>query len=353
MKRVNARSHEVATSLGVIRPMTFATDQRWIRPTDPITDAFGLTFLQDRKRYFASDFFFPFVGGAEDGGYTGTYSVFEALNTLRRESSRWGDEVGAPRVSLRGKGVAFLAEDWGFESVLTDKTRKNWQMSGKDPEAKWTQMLTEKLWLDREYRSAQILLNSTATSTSLAGTLRWDSTAAVPRTDVRTGCRTVMFRTGQWANRVGVSGLVYDDIFQRESTGSAGLSIKNSIQYVLATTGKNLTPDLMAGYFGVDELRPLMAMQSDATKTETTTIGDALPENGNYVFSGKEVYIFYGQDDAGPDSLQYGASLGPLYFGSDRYREEKTRGDVMRVFNALIEKEVCIPALYIIKTAIS
>lgn len=320
-------------------------DVRFEAPVDEVMTAFGLAYMQNRQRYFAADDFFPYV---EYGSYVGSVFVQEARATLHAGDARAGDEVGYPTVSFRGKAIPFLAEDWGFQSLITTKQRSSTQAPGSSIELRRTRGLTEKVFLAREVR-AKAKVDALTPNASLAGTAKWNNTAAVPRTDVMTAKRTTNQFTGQEANRIVLTGTVADDLITRESTGSAGLSVKEAIKYVMQATGRQINEPLIAAYFDVASVR--FAKGVRGTAASTPTVEGALSTQGSYIFDADEAYIFF-NEDASPETSNYGVSPGPLFYGARQREDPWGRGIWVQTFQALLELEAEPKSMYVLGTVL-
>jgi len=322
-------------------------DVRFVAPVDQILTTFGLMYMQNRARYFAADQFFPFV---EYTGYNGTVYVDEARTTLQADDARAGDEIGYPTISFRGKGIPFMAEDWGFQSLITPKQRMSSQVPGSSIEVRRTRGLTERLWLAREVRT-NTLVSAISPNTSLSGTAKWSSTAAVPRTDVMTGKRTVLQYTGREPNKIVLTGTVTDDLITRESAGSAGLSVKTAIQYVMQATGRQINEPLIAAYFDVESVTFWKGVRSASGDFPAPTVESALGVQGSYIGTGDQAYIFYA-DTPSPETSNYGISPGPMYYGARQVQDPWGRGVWVQCFQALIEFQAEAKSMYVIGTVL-
>lgn len=308
-------------------------DVRFEAPIDTMMTSFGLAYMQNRARYFAADDLFPFVPFDQ---WNGAIFAQEAVGTLRAEESRAGDETGYPTVSFRGKAIPFLAEDWGLQNLVTSKMLDITRGPGLPLTARRQRALSEKVWLNREVR-VEAVVDALTPDVSLAGTAKWNSTAAVPRTDIMTGKRTVLQFTGREPNKVVFTGTVSDDLITRESTGSAGLSIKEAIKYVMQATGRAINEPLIAAYFDLESVRFAKGVRMDPATAPGATPGGALPTIGKYIFDADEAYLVYNESDPGPETSNYGVSPGPMFYGARQFEDPMRRGIWVQTFQKLIE----------------
>jgi hypothetical protein len=323
-------------------------DIRFESPIDTQMTSFGLAYMQNRARYFSQDDFFPFV---PFDAWNGAIFAQEAAGTLRPEEARAGDETGYPTVSFRGKAIPFLAEDWGLQNLVTSKMLDITRGPGLPLTARRQRQLTEKVWLNREVRT-EALVGAVADNVSLAGAFKWNSTTAVPRTDVMTGKRTVLQFTGREPNKIVLTGTVTDDLITRESAGSAGLSIKTAIQYVMQATGRQINEPLIAAYFDVDLVRFAKGVRMAANTAPAGTPGTALPSQGTYVLTQDRAYLVYNEDDPGPETSNYGVSPGKLSYGARNFEDPMKRGIWVQVFQQLIEFVAEAKSIYVVGTVL-
>lgn len=321
-------------------------DVRFVAPVDEMMTSFGLAYMQNRARYFAADDLFPFV---PFDGYNGSIFVDEAVGTLRAEDARGGDETGFTTISFRGKAIPFMAEDWGFQSLITKKQLSATKAPGLPLTARRQRALTEKVWLAREVR-AEAIVDAISPDASLATTAKWNSTAPVPRTDVMTGKRKVLQFTGREPNKIVLTGTVVDDLITRESAGSAGLSIKTAIQYVMQATGRQINEPLIAAYFDVDLVRFAKGVRMDPATAPGATPEGALNAQGKYIFDADEAYLVYNEDDPGAETSNYGVSPGPLKYGAAQFQDPMFRGIWVQAFQALIEFAAEPKSIYVLGT---
>lgn len=321
-------------------------DVRYVAPVDEMMSSFGLAYMQKRDRYFAANDLFPFTPYE---GYNGSVYVEEAIGNLGGDDARAGDEAGYITVSFRGKAIPFMAEDWGFQSLVTWKQINSARVPGLPLTARRQRSLTEKVWLAREIR-AEAIMDAITPDASLASTAKWPSTAPVPRTDIMTGKKQILQYTGREPNKLVFTGSVVDDLITRTSTGSAGLLIISAIQYVMQATGRQINEPLIAAYFDIDKVIFWKAVRADPASAPAATPGGALSVQGKYVADADEAYLVYNEDDPGPETSNFGISPGPLFYGAASFPDSMRRGIWVQAFQALTEFTAEAKSAYVLGT---
>lgn len=323
-----------------------------LRPVDPLT-GYGMEFIQ-KAEDFAASAAFPFVQTAGD---TGTYYVPDARNSLRAEDATWGYNSGASRLISQWSSGAFKAQKYGFEEAVTEDDRRNWLAGGADLDARVSVQIAQKLMIAREVRAEAIIdASSSYGTTAVTGTGQWNASstpAANPRLDVSKASTAIRQKIGRPANVLILPGGVWDVVTGSQVAGTAGAQILEAIKYTGDGARDQVTPALCARYWNLDLVQPAVAIQSDATKHETTSVSVGLPEAGTYIWDQKEAYVLYNDPSPGQRSLNFGITFGPTVYAADRYLEPKIEGDIIRGKQICTEKEVCTAAMNVLTTVIA
>lgn len=317
-----------------------------VRPVDPVLTNFGIQYGNSLTDY-AADTLFPFT---KTDGDTGTYFTADPLNNLKAEVGQFSYTTGATRVESRFNKGTFNAQPFAFEEPVFDAWVKNFTAGGQPLKERATKTVVDKMYLAREVR-VEAVADGVAPTVSLSSTARWDSTAANPRLDIRRGSTAIRKRTGLPANGVIFTGSVWDVVIGSTSTGSGGEQVGQGVKYTQGWLGRDMTPELIAAFLAVAIVKPALAIQSDATKFENTTIQTAgLPEDGTYIWDQAEAYIF--RFELGQQVVSYGQSFGsdPGNMAVDQYRDDKVKADVVRAIQTVDEKVTCSTALYVLGT---
>lgn len=326
-----------------------------VRPIDPLVTGFGLKFIQTQDAYIADDVA-PVIGS---NGDTGTYFIWEPANLFRIENTAWSNNGGAPRVDMRATKDAYLCLKYGLEIPVSDDDRRN----SLDPvglERRATERITRGMILDRENRVATTITNLTISDgvngisslTAPAGGTRWSGTTADPRGNIDTGKQQMLKQIGVLPNTLILGADSYFDIVKNNTTGTAGAIIKAAIQYVLATTANNINPALVAQFFDIE--RVLVGWGIKDTSNEGKTIqsarlqSEAAAASGDYMWKNLGL-LAYIDPNPGQDSMQFYSTFASVPFIGDRYREDQTESDILRVKQVLVEKQVCRAAGFLIK----
>lgn len=321
-----------------------------VRPVDPILTSFGLEYRQAQSN-FVADVVAPWIQTPADSN---TYYIADPLNNLKRENIEGAIGAASKMIDLRFTSASFLAKPFRAKTLVLDDERRNWMGGGAALDQRAVAALTDKAMLARENR-VEALLDAIAPTTSLSSTARWDSTAPNPRADIRALSTAILKRIGRHANTVVITGAVWDSVVGTHSSGTAGALILDAIKYTQKGTGDAITPQLVAQYLNVDVVAPALAVQSDTTKYETTTVPGAagLPEAGVYMFDQKECYVGYIDRNPTPQTVSAFLTFGPSKGQIKRWRSDDPDGDFIRIEDILVEKATCTSAMLTLGTVIS
>ena len=323
-----------------------------VRPIDPLLTNFGVEFMQTEEAFVANDIA-PIVPVAGD---TGTYYVWEARNNFGVETTNWSQSGGAPRTEIRATKDTFGCIKYGLEIAITDDDRRN-SLDPASLDRRAINRITRGMMLDRELRFATAIQASP--DTTLAGTARWFSTAADPRGNADTAKQTILKACGVVPNTLLLAADTFFDLVKNTTATSAGTIIKNAIQYVMATTANNLNPSLIAQFFDIERVivgwavyeAKSAAAGAGNVSLEPLTIGTNNVA-GTYMWTNIAAFIYVDPNPSN-DCLEYYTTFASVPFVADRYREEKTESDVLRVKQVLVEKKVCAKAAYVIAGTIA
>lgn len=320
-----------------------------VRPVDPVLNNFSLSYRNDQVVY-AQDIFMPFTP-SDDGGDTGTYMIDDPLNNLRARDVNFSFSEGAHRGSSRFTKGTWSAEPYAWEEAVPDAFVRNWQggSNRQSLKEKAARSCVDIIMLAREVR-VEAIADAVAPTVSLAGTAKWGSTAANPRSDIKTGSAAILKKTAATANGIILTGSVSDSITGSQSTGSAGDLFARAMGYNNRVMAGDVNEDNLRQYFGVDVVKMARGIQSDATKYVNTTIPGAagLAEAGTYIWDQDEAYIF--RFEQGEAVVSFGQTFGSTLGIADQYREDKTTSDVVRYQQFVVEKTTCSGALYVLGT---
>lgn len=317
-----------------------------IRPVDPLLLNFGVEFMQTEESFIANDIA-PIV---PVNGDTGTYYVWEAHNNFALETTNWSQSGGAPRLEIRATKDTFSCIKYGAEIAISDDDRRN-SLDPATLDRRNINRITRAMMLDREVRFASAVTASP--DTTLTTTARWFSTAPDPRGNADTAKQSILKNTGDVPNTLVLSADTFFDLIKNTTATSAGLIIKNAIQYVMATTANNLNPALIAQFFDIERVLigwavydAKSAASGSVATAEPLTIGTNVV-SGQYAWNNCAIFM-YVDPSPSTDCLEYWTTFASVPFTADRYRDERTESDILRVKQVLVEKQVCAKAGYVI-----
>jgi len=313
-----------------------------VRPVDPVLTNFGMEYRQSLPWMSGADCFFPWV---RTPGMTGTYYIADPLGNLKREDSKWSRSTGASRLDQKFTAAAFRAQKYGFEIPVLDDDARDWLGGGDDLKGRASTQISDKLYLDREFM-AEAIIDGVAPT---APTAVWNGTSAVPRVDVNNALATIHKRIGRPGNTIGINASVWRNLTGNQTALHAGGQLLEAIKYTQAGLGTAITPQLVAQWLNVDLVVPLTMIQANENETVTVS-GSGLSAAGVDLWDKDEVTVAYVERNPGPQSVSYGASLGPSPMEGalvtiDQYRDDRVRADVVRGTTEWDLKVTCSTAL--------
>lgn len=313
-----------------------------VRPIDPLLTGFGVEFMQNAEAFVVDDMA-PIVRSKGD---TGTYYIWEPRNNFALERTEWGTHGGgfAARVEIRATKDTYGCIKYAVEVPITDDDRRN-SLDPASLERRAMNKVARTLMLDRERRFAAAVITSPDTTLT---TTKWGGgggSPADPRGVMDTAKQTILKNIGELPNTFLIAADSYFDIIKNTAANSAGLVIKNAIQYVLAVTAGNINPGLLAQFFDIE--RVIVGWAVADTQVEPLTIGSAKLGSGDYLWKNLGVIAFV-NPNPGPDTVNFYTTFASVPFVADRYREERGEQDILRGKQVLVEKQVCRNAAYTI-----
>lgn len=316
------------------------------RFVDPFLDGVMLDFRQADDTFIADEL----APWTQTQGDTGTYWINDAYNANRWENPAWSYLTGASRIDSKYTSDSFKVQPYGLEEPVPDAVVRNW-LGPVDPKAQSALNLQSKMRIAREVR-VEAFFDAATPAVSLAGTARWDSTAANPRANIISANVGIGQRVARGGNTVVFTGAVADNVMGSILTGSAGAAIIDSVKQVMAALGSNLTRNLIAQYLGVDRVLFARAWMADPTKAELSTVNkQGTNEAMLYIWDAKEVYVTV--TEQGVRNASYLQTFGPDLYTPDQYRDDKVRADIVRIAQNCVEKVTSPLSLYAIGTVIS
>lgn len=317
----------------------------------PIQDyiGYGIDFAQE-EAVFAASTAMPFFQVDKTSGW---YSVPDARNFLRAEDAAWGrNGRGATRVVSQYGKDTYLCQPYGLEELVNNWDAQDWPGGPASMATQTQQQLLQRGLIAREVRVEAAIDAATFGTTAVTGTGQWGSTAASPRLDVWKASNGIRKKIGRGANRIIFPLGVVEVICGSQSAGTAGAAILDTLKY---TSRESITEEMLARYFNLGAgsvVKFALAIQSDATKHTTRTVGVGLPEAGTAIWDQKEGYVFY-MGTPGAKEPNFGTTFGTDFFVPDDYPDEQGNGIAYRFKQMVDEKIVCNPSMNVLTTIIA
>lgn len=268
---------------------------------------------------------------------TGKYYIYDKSNLRVDQTDRAAgspsNEVGYS-LSL---SAAFLCEDHALKGFVADEVQDQAE-AALNPLVDETEIITEKLILDREIKAAALLL-STANITqnvTLAGTDQWsDYSNSDPIGDVRTARTTIHAATFKKPNKLIMGKQVFDvlvdhpQVLERVKYSQLGI----------------VTAELLARLFQVEEVIVGEAGKNTANEGQTDVLA--------YVW-GKDVLLAYVAPRVALKQVTLGYTFTYGTRTAKRWRDEDREGTYVRIGgDNYVQKLVAAACGYLIKAAVA
>lgn len=268
---------------------------------------------------------------------TGKYYIYDKSNLRVDQTDRAAgspsNEVG---YSLSLSGV-FTCSDHALKGFVADEVQDQAE-AALNPLVDETEIITEKMMLDREVKAAALLLSTSNISqnTTLSGTSQWsDYSNSDPIGDIRTARTTIHAATFKKPNKMVIGKQVFDilvdhpQIIERVKYSQLGI----------------LTLDLLARLFQVDEVIVGEAGKNTANEGQT----DALA----YVW-GKDALLAYVAPTVALKQVTFGYTFTYKNRTVKRWRDEDREGTYVRVGgDNYVQKLVAAACGYLLKAVVA
>jgi len=282
---------------------------------------------------FIADSVFPVVKVSKQ---TGKYYIYDKSNLKIDASLR---AAGSPsnEVDFGLSTASFITDDHALKGFVADEIQDQAEAS-LNPIVDETEMLTEKLQLDREQNLATILTDTglVTQNTTLSGTSQWsDYNNSDPIGDIRKARSDIQSATFNKPNTLILGQQVFDvlvdhpDIIDRVKYSALGV----------------ITADLLARVFQLEKVLIGEAGKNTAVDGQTDSL--------SYVW-GKHAVIAYVAPKMGIKTLTAGLTFVYGTRTVKRWRDEDREGTYVRVGgDNYIQKIVAVGALYLVKNAVA
>lgn len=280
------------------------------------------------------------------------YYVWDKGQALRSErtdgsGSKRADGVRARLVEF-GAGIAqYIAEEYAYETRITDRQRQN-QDTALRLEVSKVRRAQDLVLLDQEIRVAKILTTAAnyaaANTTTLSGTSQWNAAGFASQTS---GTQSVIEQnvdTGREAIRFATGGLEPNTIIVPRAVARVmkrDVGVRDQIKYT--------DPNILIGGHLPPTLWGLKVVMPGAVNV-TTPEGEAVAPADVW---GKNVVIAYIDPNPGLDSLTLGMIFRARPWRVDQWREEPISSTFYRPSVVQSENLVSADCGYLIAAAIA
>lgn len=292
----------------------------------------SVAFVQSSTKYVAGRVF-PRVPVQKVSDKIATYSQ---ADFLRDEVERRQTGSGVVRIGYRTGSTTYVCDEWGAEHVIDDSVRANADAPYM-PEEDAVKFLVQKMLLKQEvewvtsfFSTGNLWTGSSDGADLVGGTdfVRWSNSASTPIEDIAKQSGRIEGASGVLPNKLVVNRTVWHDLKNHPDI----------VDRVKHTSDKALTTDIVARLMGLDEI--LIAAAARNTNPE------GMAHSGSYI-AGDDALLVYAPPNpglmvpSGGYTLLWSGLLGSNAGQTvDRYREDRTVGDVVRIRAAWAQKRI-------------
>jgi len=297
---------------------------------DPALSNVSVKFSNDT---FIADLVFPTIRVSKQ---TGKYYVYDKAN-LRIDNTVRAAGSGANEVDFGLSTASFACDDHALKGFVADEIQDQAE-AALNPLVDETEMITEKLLLDREQNLATLITSSSNITqyTALSGTSQWsDYSNSDPIGDIRTARTTIHAASFKKPNTIILGKQVFDMLCDHPA-------IVERVKYSALGV---ITAELLARVFQVEKVLIGEAGKNTAVEGQTDSL--------SYVWA-KNAIVCYIAPKVGLKTLTLGLTFTYLARVVKRWRDEDREGTYVRVgSDNYIQKIVAASTAYLIQTAIA
>jgi len=313
----------------------------------PLSD-FSVDFAQDWSADALQDRLFPLKRTRYE---TGTYVVFDAVRKFRTYRDLRADGAEANAISIKYGKATFSQEEYALRGPVTDRERDQ-SIDPISPEQDIVELVGEALLLRREERARDLIFPS-GFSAETSTSPKWDaaSSSITVIKDVRAHKKAFHKLTGKLPSMLIIPPVIWDLFFSDAQASSPGDVMVKRLQYTMAVTATEITPQAVARLLDVPEIvvpKILIAnpaLNGTATSASTGIAGTYLWDVDGGGTALKAIAYVYVNPSAGRRGLTLGWTFSSQPVTVFRYREDAKRTDwfeVSRVEQPAIVASVCM-----------
>jgi hypothetical protein len=279
---------------------------------DAILTNISVAYIQEQNAYVASRIF-PTIPVEKQSD---KYFVYSKGDWFRDEA-----QLRAPATESAGSGYSlstatYSSQVYAFHKDVDDQVRANAD-APLNPDRDATTFVTQRMLLRQEVAWANDFFQSGVWATDTTPTNLWsDYTSSDPIGDVETGKSTMLNSTGYLPNTL-VMGY---DVFRQLRNHP---DIVDRVKY---TSAENVTEDILARFFGVDNIMVARAIKNSGAEGAANSFGSIYGKNAALYYVAKNPGLL--TPSAGYTFAWRGVSDGlGANIGITRFRMPELRAD--------------------------
>jgi hypothetical protein len=290
------------------------------------------------KTQYAATRIFPWVQSDQD---VGTVYADDAGNGLRYEDVEWGRKRQATEVDFRLGEATFRAHPRAYKTLVLDSDKRNF-MGPLSLERYIARKLMDKFLVAREVKAEDKLRGSSAIQSEAADNA-WNAASLDPIKDFADASDKIVKAVAMLPNTILIPPAVWSSRFMRNTTNTVGKVMRDQLGYVLQMTGDNITPSLVAKWFGVENCIVPQCVKGGQETTSDEGTGLAA---GAFIWSDTTVvYVMYQDPNPSVGSPSYGIAPGPQDVRADMPNASwDPPGEWHRASSILVEHELSAKA---------
>lgn len=234
---------------------------------DTALTSISSAYIQDATN-FVADQVFPPVPVVHKSD---VYYVFSKADFLRDDVQQRADATESAGGGFGLTTQNYSCKVWGYHKDVGDQVRAN-QDPAVDIDATTTKFITQKQLIRRDAIFCSTYMKTGVWGTDITGvassptdgqTVYWsDDTNGDPFTDIANGQTTILQNTGQEANVLCLGYPVYQALRKHPL-------VVDRIKYTMQADSKNITPELLAAAFDVEQVVVSKAVYNTAAEGTT------------------------------------------------------------------------------------
>lgn len=216
---------------------------------------------------YIADELFPVVEVEKE---TGIYFVKDKENLRAPADALRGEFSRANRVTNTLSQATYALEERSLETPISDRVMRNYS-DPFDPKRNATELVTDKLLLDKEVDLQTTILAAASGSNTLDTSSSWATITTDIVGQIRTGRNAIQQATGQKANTCVISKTSLDLLLKNTA-------FLDSIKYTTVVNESNLR-DAIRAYFDVERVLIGDAIQNTAKEGQTDSLSYVWSDN--------------------------------------------------------------------------